>query len=211
MTLEKFLGKFAIELGDFLRENDNNPECMYEELVEEMAEKVDKDVYFSCGETRFVLCHPKWDKVIKMNRFDNVSRDYNALELDHYEKAIEWGIDRIFLPIEQVLTVCGYDIYVQTKYTTSVCDQRYKDSRKIAEQVNELYSQRICNKAYNRMYDAGRIDRVWHARAYQIYGKQFMKTLEKFTRELHIGDLHRHNIGYLGKQPIILDYAGYFD
>ena len=61
------------------------------------------------------------------------------------------------------------------------------------------------------MHDSYRINEQWWNRAWQIYGKQFMRILEGFTNDHEIGDLHGNNVGYLGKFPIILDYAGYFE
>ena len=77
------------------------------------------------------------------------------------------------------------------------------------KQVRKICSCKIYRKSHENAYDGYRISNAWYARAYQIYGKQFMRKFERFTRQHRIGDLHNSNVGYLGQMPIILDFAGY--
>ena len=77
------------------------------------------------------------------------------------------------------------------------------------KQTDKIRFCKIYRKSHENAYDGCRISNEWYARAYQIYGKQFMRKFERFTRDKRIGDLHDSNVGYLGKMPIILDFAGY--
>ena len=52
-------------------------------------------------------------------------------------------------------------------------------------------------------------DDLWTARAYQIYGKKFMKKFAELTNTYGINDLHQGNTGYLNNRPVLLDFAGY--
>ena len=168
------------------------------------------DLYFDSGETRLVLIHNDWDEVIKIPFFDNVSTDYCQIELENYNHAVVAGIERIFLPIRLVRTLDnGLPIYAQKKYTCSYSMAHHTHPH-LVRYKNQPRTD-LTRKGLQKMRDPYRIHGGWWDRAWQIYGKQFMRVLEDFTQDHEIGDLHGNNIGFLGKFPIILDYAGYFE
>lgn len=163
-----------------------------------------------CGETRYCIADKNWDFVLKISRFDNVRDDYNAIEFANYENACKLGIEKIFLKMWKFGTLdCGLDIYAQVRYSFSHSDIDRNKEKKMLEQVEKIRYCKIFHKSHEHAYDGYRISNNWYARAYQIYGKQFMRKFENFTRQYRIGDLHNSNVGYLGKMPIILDFAGY--
>ena len=162
------------------------------------------------GETRYCIASKDWDFVLKISRFDNVRDDYNAIEFANYENACKLGIEKIFLKMWKFGTLdCGLDIYAQVRYSFSHSDIDNKKERKMRKQTDKIRSCKVFRKSHENAYDGYRISNEWYARAYQIYGKQFMRKFERFTRDKRIGDLHDSNVGYLGKMPIILDFAGY--
>ena len=162
------------------------------------------------GETRYCIASKDWDFVLKISRFDNVRDDYNAIEFANYENACKLGIEKIFLKMWKFGTLdCGLDIYAQVRYSFAHSDIDIKKERKMRKQTDKIRSCKVFRKSHENAYDGYRISNEWYARAYQIYGKQFMRKFERFTRQHRIGDLHTSNVGYLGKMPIILDFAGY--
>ena len=162
------------------------------------------------GETRYCIISKDWDFVLKISRFDNVRDDYNAIEFANYENACKLGIEKIFLKMWKFGTLdCGLDIYAQVRYSFAHSGINDQKEKKIQKQTEKVRSCKICRKSREHAYDGYRISNVWYARAYQIYGKQFMRKFERFTKQHRIGDLHTSNVGYLGKMPIILDFAGY--
>ena len=162
------------------------------------------------GETRYCIASKDWDFVLKISRFDNVRDDYNAIEFANYENACKLGIEKIFLKMWKFGTLdCGLDIYAQVRYSFAHSGIDHKKERKMRKQTDKIRSCKIYRKSHENAYDGYRISNEWYARAYQIYGKQFMRKFERFTRDKRIGDLHDSNVGYLGKMPIILDFAGY--
>lgn len=162
------------------------------------------------GETRYCLIGKDWDFVLKIPRFDNVQDDYNAIEFANYENACKLGIEKIFLKTWKFCTLdCGLDIYAQVRYSFAHSNIDHKKKQKMREQTDKVLRCKIFRKSYEHAYDGYRISNYWYARAYQIYGKQFMRKFEHFTRQNRIGDLHSSNVGYLGKMPIVLDFAGY--
>ena len=164
----------------------------------------------SSGETRYCIISKDWDFVLKISRFDNVRDDYNAIEFANYENSCKLGIEKIFLKMWKFGTLdCGLDIYAQVRYSFAHSDIDIKKERKMRKQTDKIRSCKIFRKSHENAYDGYRISNEWYARAYQIYGKQFMRKFERFTKQHRIGDLHTSNVGYLGKMPIILDFAGY--
>ena len=162
------------------------------------------------GETRYCIASKDWDFVLKISRFDNVRDDYNAIEFANYENACKLGIEKIFLKMWKFGTLdCGLDIYAQVRYSFAHSDIDIKKERKMRKQTDKIRSCKVFRKSHEHAYDGYRISNEWYARAYQIYGKQFVRKFERFTRDKRIGDLHTSNVGYLGKMPIILDFAGY--
>ena len=162
------------------------------------------------GETRYCIISKDWDFVLKISRFDNVRDDYNAIEFANYENACKLGIEKIFLKMWKFGTLdCGLDIYAQVRYSFAHSGIDNNKERKMRKQVRKICFCKIYRKSHENAYDGYRISNEWYARAYQIYGKQFMRKFERFTRDKRIGDLHSSNVGYLGKMPIILDFAGY--
>ena len=162
------------------------------------------------GETRYCIASKDWDFVLKISRFDNVRDDYNAIEFANYENACKLGIEKIFLKMWKFGTLdCGLDIYAQVRYSFAHSGIDHKKERKMRKQTDKIRFCKIYRKSHENAYDGCRISNEWYARAYQIYGKQFMRKFERFTRQHRIGDLHDSNVGYLGKMPIILDFAGY--
>ena len=168
------------------------------------------DLEMFSGETRYCIASKDWDFVLKISRFDNVRDDYNAIEFANYENACKLGIEKIFLKIWKFGTLdCGLDIYAQVRYSFSHSDIDPNKEKKMRKQTEKIRSCKVFRKSHENTYDGYRISNDWYARAYQIYGKQFMRKFERFTRQHCIGDLHNSNVGYLGKMPIILDFAGY--
>lgn len=162
------------------------------------------------GETRYCIVGKDWDFVLKISRFDNVQDDYNAIEFTNYENACKLGLEKIFLKMWKFGTLdCGLDIYAQTRYSCAHSDLDYNKEKKMRKQTKKVRSCKIFNKSHEHVYDSYRVSNDWYARAYQIYGKRFMRKFEHFTHQKRIGDLHNSNVGYLGKMPIILDFAGY--
>ena len=184
-----------------------------EEFLEDFCDRY--DLSYRYGETRWVIYCDRWSEVLKIPRYDNIQEDVNycETELYYYQEAKLRRLEKIFLPIRKVAVLrSGVEIYAQTKFTCAVCETEYKKRKKIEEKINFNCDYDNSSKPVKKrweMYDGDRISPLWWARAWQIYGKVFMRQLQNFTNDFAIGDLHGNNIGWLGEQPIILDYAGF--
>ena len=184
-------------------------EIFYDD-ISEFAHKY--HLRFDAGETRYCIFDPKWDRVLKIPRFENVSDDYSALEVQNYEYAKKIGVDKILLPTGYLTTLRnGCPIYWQTKFTCSHSGLNFHEERNLNNRWNKYYRSPVYLKVKKAMPQDRCYRDEWLFRAYQLYGKQFFKKLCKFFEDNYIDDLHANNVGWLNGKPIILDYAGYHE
>lgn len=164
--------------------------------------------HFDNGATRHALIFLDRRVVIKFPYFNSVVTDYCALEVEKYKSAEHYGVQKILLPIFYMGTSDnGIPIYVQQMYSTSEDGLPWRSAQAIDRKVAKLDSGLISRIRNGCAY---RPPNRWVRRATQIYGKKFMRSFERWSREQRVNDLHDENVGYLKKQPIIIDYAGYF-
>lgn len=160
------------------------------------------------GATRICVFHTSWDFVIKFDEAFETTQ-YSALEFYHYEMAKEYNVQRVLLPITKIATFDnGLKIYRQAKYTLGWND---KFDHKTKEALESAYQQTRRSKTFKKICKGMHHDTHdwWIARATQLYGKKFMRSLQEWIKEYEINDLHTGNIGLLNGVPVLLDYAGY--
>lgn len=192
-ALDKYLGM------------DSSP-CRSE--LKPIAERLGAKVH--SGATRWAFVFEKHKVVVKFPKYDETSEDYCDIELTNYERAKEYRIERCLLPIEYVgETESGIPVYIQPMYTVSQDGLGYERQEKWEKKLGGLHRSPIVRK----VKDGCRYSppNLWVERAIQIYGKAFMRSFQEWSRRYDVNDLHSSNVGYLGKQPIIIDYAGYHD
>ena len=191
--------------------------CEYENGItegefEEWVNDHFPELCYSSGATRFVIWDKSWRSVLKMNlsaEYDEV--DYCQLEVSNYAEACEMGIEKILLETRKLAEIGNGDcIYIQTRYDSDYSRLSSAKKQKLEKMTRKIVQCEIFERSKKHCHDGYRISDIWYARAYQLYGKQFMKRFEEWTARFKIGDLHRHNVGFLNGQPILLDYAGYF-
>ena len=160
------------------------------------------------GATRWAIVFPKQRTVYKFARLCSVQTDYCELELKNYNLAKEYGVERCLLPIEFIGEItCGLRIYRQPMYLYSLQEMPNAHRRTMTAKYDKTMKWSMVTRIRRGCHDAPHDQ--WIARATQIYGKSFMRSFQKWTHEARVNDLHTSNIGFLGKQPIIIDYAGY--
>lgn len=188
-----------------LKEINDTPKHKFDrDYIYEVAERLGCKA--SSGATRLVLIFPKHGWVIKI---PYGRHDYCAQEVRSYCTAVEYGIEKLLLPIEKVgKTAHGIPLYIQPMYKTSVNDMNRRDQNKVCQLCKKTTNRRTIAKIRYACYDSPESD--WVARATQLYGKKFMRSFEKWTKEFRVNDLHNANIGYInGYRPVLVDYAGF--
>lgn len=174
--------------------------------LEYIAKKLGAELHN--GATRWAFVFKKHRIVFKFPRFNRTDLDYCEIELNNYNIAKEYRVERALLPLEFMgKTSCGLPIYCQPMYTKSYGDTHYKEIHILERKMGRLTRSSTIDKIQEGMYSSP--SRIWTARATQIYGKAFMKSFEAWSHRCEVNDLHSGNIGWLGKMPIIIDYAGY--
>lgn len=162
---------------------------------------------YRTGATRICVYHKDWDFVIKFDEAFETTH-YSALEYYHYEMASKYNVQRVLLPTAKIASFpCGLKIYRQAKYSVGWNGLQNKEWARL----RQAYDQMRKSKAYGKISKGMHYDthEYWRARATQLFGKKFMKSLQEWIAEYEINDLHTGNIGLLNGVPVLLDYAGY--
>lgn len=168
-------------------------------------------LHASCGATRFVCWDDDWGTVLKINLSAEYDNDYCAFEASNYEEARAMGIEAILLPTTKIAEIGNGDfIYSQPRYTCDFAALPRDERNRLDKVTKKVIAGRVYGRSMSHCYDKHRIHYIWYARAYQMYGKKFMRQFEDWTNRFKIGDLHNHNVGFLNGKPILLDYAGFY-
>lgn len=181
-------------------------ECLSYYEIESICDKLHCE--YGSGATRWALIFPEHQIVFKFQRCAETRTNYCEIEYANYQKAIEYRVEKILLPIELVGTLkSGHRIYCQPMYSYS--HYQMPDDRRIGmeKKIKTVLQSSIVHKVSCGCYYAP--NREWLARAIQIYGKKFMRSFEKWSMECNVNDLHTENCGFLRNQPVIIDYAGF--
>lgn len=128
--------------------------------------------------------------------------NYCSQEETYYKKAKEAKVQDIFLETAYLDTINHHPIYIQlfAEPMNKIDINSHRSStEKDIKKVNEI----IENSNYNY------IDDSWEADLFVLYGKKYYKKFKDFITKIGINDLRTANIGYIGKKPVILDYAGF--
>lgn len=172
----------------------------------------DNDSYdWASGVTRIAVWHKDWDFVIKIPREDTTT-DHCAIEVQHYESAKKYHVERICLPIELFVTLDnGTKLYKQTRYSFDTRTGYDKDYHHYLNRRSCTGNHAITRKVFISCRWLSRADMKWLERIIQLYGKKFMRSMEAWLDENKINDLHNCNTGWYKNRPILLDYAGFHD
>ena len=201
--MNKELAMRVIEaLNDFSKSNSSPDSDELRPIAESMGAKL------RSGATRWAFVFEKHQTVIKFPKYDETDEDYCELELANYNHAKEYRVEKCLLPIEYIdTTASGIPIYIQPMYSVSQDRLDYDIQKKWERKCDNLRRSPIVRKVKDGcLYSP---PNLWVTRAVQIYGKAFMKSFQVWSHKHGVNDLHSGNVGYLGKQPIIIDYAGY--
>ena len=160
------------------------------------------------GAFKECLIFPDMDFVLKIpfefsknSEMDNACHD----EIKTYQSAKEAGVEKVFLETWFIGYLRnGRPVYGQAKadYTSNSLPESKK---KKYERITQTVSENMRSKVVRGMYDHS-VNRLWVELFISLYGKNFARKFEAWTKETHLTDFHSGNIGYRKDKPIILDY-----
>ena len=160
------------------------------------------------GAFKECLIFPDMDFVLKIPfGFRENSEMGNACynEIETYQSAKEAGVEKVFLETWFIgFLKNGRPVYGQAKadYTSSSLPENKK---KKYERITRTVTENMCSKVIRGMYDHS-VNRLWVEMFISLYGKNFARKFEAWTKETRLTDFHSGNIGYRKDKPIILDY-----
>ena len=160
------------------------------------------------GAFKECLIFPDMDFVLKIpfefsknSEMDNACHD----EIKTYQSAKEAGVEKVFLETWFIgFLENGRPVYCQTKadYTSNSLPENKK---KKYERITRTVTENMRGKVTRGMYDHS-VNRLWVEMFISLYGKNFARKFEAWTKETHLTDFHSGNIGYRKDKPIVLDY-----
>ena len=160
------------------------------------------------GAFKECLIFPDMDFVLKIPfEFRENSEMGNAChdEIKTYQSAKVAGVEKVFLETWFIGYLRnGRPVYGQAKadYTSNSLPENKK---KKYERITRTVTENMCSKVIRGMYDHS-VNRLWVEMFISLYGKNFARKFEAWTKETHLTDFHSGNIGYRKDKPIILDY-----
>jgi len=159
------------------------------------------------GATKFCYIIPDADFVIKFCR-NNKRHNECEQEAKAYQSGKKYGIERVLLETRFVYeSPNGTRFFMQPKISESH-NRISRKTRQKAIRINKTVRPKMCEKIRCGMYYDG-LDRNWLSMVISLYGKRFCRSLEQWSKENRVNDLHNANIGYVKGKPVILDYSGY--
>lgn len=187
---------------DFYKLSQDN----FDYLSDKFKEKYLLSFKAASGATKGVFIFQDLGFVIKipftmLDCDEELYEDYCENEVTHYEQAVEYNIENLFLKTELINNYNKYSLYIQEiaeplssiKYLTD----KSSHSEEQYHQIVEKYGGDICPS--------------WEADILAIYGEDYYFRFQNFINEADINDLRDANIGYKGKNPVLFDYAGFYE
>lgn len=224
MMLNKFLNEYENEIREIL-------DALHEGYFDELDQySFDDDVLYpfrdaykkpfkaANGATKGVLIFPDFGFVIKIpfifcdgdemcGAQDGVNAwDYCSQEACRYEMAEEEGFGDIFLETDLLDTVNNHPIYIQpyAEVLSKLDGQTYDSNHRSGIDVDRTLVKEIDDAENYTMLDSR-----WEVDLLVKYGIEIFKKFKKYLKDNWINDLRDENIGYVGKNPVLIDYAGF--
>ena len=222
--LNNFLNEYENELREILDALHN---CYFDELDQysfdddvlyPFKEKYMKHFKSASGATKGVLIFENFGFVIKIpfifcdgdemcGACDGVHDwDYCSQEVCRYEMAEEEGFGDIFLETDLLGEVNNHPIYIQpyAKVLSQIDGITYNSNHRSGTDVDATLAKEIDNSEDYTMLDSN-----WEADFLVRYGIEMFKKFKLYIKDNWINDLRDDNIGYIGKNPVLIDYAGF--
>lgn len=156
--------------------------------------------------------------VIKFDSWDDSENERGhecGRELEIYNEAVKRGLACFFPKTEYLCWAADVNFYLQQKIDCQDADIYDWEYLKAIKTINQTVSDKMVNKfqkylEQNSSFYVRHISRRWIAAVISLYGKKKAFQLEDFIIEMRINDMHRNNVGWYKKKPVILDFSGYY-
>lgn len=146
-------------------------------------------------ETDEYIYDENWEAFKLFNTYD-----YCEVEEKIFCDAEEEGLDFAFAATAYLGEAQTFPVYIQEKAKILNWDGKRKYSNEEISTIRETYK-----------YDLEKLSEVWVLDFIKCYGKKLFERFLQFTIDAHINDLHNGNVGYIGSQPVLVDYSGFWE
>lgn len=125
--------------------------------------------------------------------------DYCFAEVLCYNEAKREKVNKMFCKPRLLGCVDDYPIYIQQRAVTYY-DLKGEETVDARTPKTRDYCQKKGFSCFNS---------IWIADALEYYGQKGFNRMMSFIKSYGIGDLHDENIGYIGRQPVLIDYSDF--
>lgn len=160
-----------------------------------------------CGASKMCIVPKNLPFVFKWS-YPNEDWDEAADESRLYQEAKALGIECFFPETEFFILSHDVQVFVQKKVPYNSDNLPSCIQRRFSKIVRNCNAS-ISSRARTGMTINRPVDTLWIKMCLTICGKRKTYQLEKFIQSNGINDLHYGNIGYIGTQPVILDFSGF--
>ena len=184
-------------------------------------------VHTAAGATRVALIDDDYDWICKFDYDTDALGAVCAREYERYQAAKKFGIEDMFAEVVYLGTFARKYTCADVSYYDYEENEEYDMIDREVELELYAYKKASFNLsifgAYARLSDedkdhtdrrnsplCGRNIDVGAAFLTKYGYSRYIK-LDRFCRDFHINDLHGGNIGLIGDNIVIIDYAGYYD
>ena len=159
---------------------------------------LDKRYFVNCGLTKGVIIHEDLDWVLKIPfGYQKNNMNHCKAETEYYQAAIEAGIQDMFAESHYLMTFLDVPCYVMRKVECGECALDSNGSTLLG-----------CDE-YSYSRDESESEDLVEELLSAYYGDRVFSTYCHFCRCNHINDVHEDNIGWIGTQPVVIDYSGF--
>ena len=200
-----------------LEELCDEQDYLEDNVIEPFKEKYKKPFDWAFGATKIVLIFKNLGFVIKIpltycggdelcgaENLDN-NWDYCQQEATRFEWMRDEKVDVMFAETQYLTDIHAFPIYIQ-EYAEILNNIQidnianyYSHTDKDTDKIMKISNEK----------DYERIDIEWEADILVNYGEDFYNHFMSVISDYDIEDLRTANIGYIGKRPVVVDYAGF--
>jgi len=183
---------------------DSNGDSMYWYNWEDQIRYSYNDFYLGSGASRGVIIFYDYDYVVKFDFREEQDQGYSQREVNLYQTAKEHNMQEFFAPAYHVGTFHYLDLYVMAKADINedlICSCVY-DSHHYEDNIDKIPEE---VSLYMSLDDIKAITNVFA----EFYSIEVVNKLLAFCEKFNIFDIHDANMGLIGGNPVLIDYAGY--
>ena len=177
-----------------------------EEAIDELS--IENAIFnYNSGASRLGIWEDSWDFVLKIDTHEYEEDSACEREIYNHQKAKEYGIADLFLPIEEFADLGSFKVYIQPRMIDIFSHMNY------AKMSNHYpkYEDNRDDKISWICEELPRLPTIFARALLNHYGEQLLNNLVCWVLDTKANDFHGSNVGFYNEKPVFFDYAGFYE